>query len=82
MKKNKIMLAALAGLFTGIAGLTAPGVFGAKASAEATDGDKHACKGLNACKGTGACKTDEHACKGLNECKGKGGCATDDSKKS
>ena len=75
MKKNKIMLAVMAGLFTGIAGLTAPGVFGAKASAEATDSDKHACKG------TGACKTDEHACKGLNECKGKGGCATDDSNK-
>ena len=82
MKKNKIMLAAMAGLIAGVAGLSAHGLSVPKAfGEEATDvADKHACKGLNACKGKCACKSDKNACKGQNACKGTCGCATDGSK--
>ncbi|MGA3210134.1 MAG: hypothetical protein ABSD20_02450 [Terriglobales bacterium] len=51
-----------------------------KASLNADDKDKHACKGKNDCKGKGGCKTGDNGCKGKNSCKGKGGCATDGSK--
>ena len=83
MKNNKIMLAAVAGLLTGIAGIT-PAVFAA-AKAQAADGEKaiekHACKGANSCKGQGGCAQEgKNACKGQNACKGAGGCATDGSK--
>ena len=85
MKKNKIMLAAMAGLLTGIAGVTAPG-FLAISNAVAADAaekaiEKHACKGANSCKGQGGCAQEgKNACKGQNACKGAGGCKTDDSK--
>lgn len=85
MKKNKIMLAAMAGLLTGIAGVTAPG-FLSFSTAQAADStakavEKHACKGLNSCKGQGGCAQEgKNACKGQNVCKGTGGCATDGSK--
>ncbi|MGH1349208.1 MAG: BufA2 family periplasmic bufferin-type metallophore [Methyloligellaceae bacterium] len=41
-------------------------------SAQAGDGKKVHCYGVNSCKGTSACKTASSACKGQNGCKGKG----------
>ena len=84
MKKNKIMIAAVAGLLSGIAGIS-PAVFAA-ATAQAEDTatveiEKHSCKGQNSCKGQGGCAQEgKNACKGQNACKGTGGCATDGSK--
>ncbi len=86
MKKNKIVLAAIAGLLTGFVGVSVPGHL-MLASAQAADTsekavEKHACKGANSCKGNGGCAVEgKNACKGLNACKGAGGCATDGSKK-
>ena len=85
MKKNKIVMAALTGLLTGVAGLAATTMIASQARAE-DSGDKaiekHACKGANSCKGNGGCAVDgKNACKGQNACKGNGGCATDGSKK-
>ena len=78
MKKNKIMLAAMAGLIAGVAGLSAHGLSVSKAfGEEATDVvEKHDCKGQNSCKGKGGCKTDKNECKGHNACKGTCGCKT------
>ena len=85
MKKNKIIMAAVAGLLTGFAGIAATGMLAQQAFA-ADSGEKaiekHACKGLNSCKGQGGCAVEgKNTCKGQNECKGAGGCATDGSKK-
>ncbi len=87
MKKNKIVLAAVAGLLTGFVGMSIPGHL-SLATAQAEDSgekaiEKHACKGANSCKGQGGCACEgKNACKGQNECKGAGGCATDGSKAS
>ncbi len=85
MKKNKIIVAAVAGLLTGFAGFAATGMLAQQAfAADSADKavEKHACKGLNSCKGNGGCAVEgKNACKGQNACKGAGGCATDGSKK-
>ncbi len=77
MKKNKIILAAVAGLMTGLVGVSIPGhnSLTTVQSADAADTAvaPHACKGANQCKGT-------NECKGTNVCKGTCGCATDGSK--
>ena len=41
-------------------------------AANAADGAKVKCEGVNACKGTGACKTAANDCAGKNACKGHG----------
>ncbi len=77
---NKLMLASVAGIMSGLQISTA--------SAEATlltdkvdsklllAGGGNACKGMNECKGKGGCKTGDAGCAGKNSCKAKGGCAT------
>ncbi len=84
MKKNKIVMAALTGLLTGVAGIATTALVSTQAiagdSAEKSI-EKHACKGANSCKGQGGCAVEgKNACKGQNACKGTGGCATDGSK--
>ena len=65
---NKLMLASVAGIMSGLQVSTA--------STEATLlAEKNACKGMNACKGQGGCKTGDNSCAGKNSCKGNGGCA-------
>lgn len=88
MKSNKLVSAALAGLFATTV-LVASDSFAddaAKSSCNGKDGkkmekakcktadgkEKHACKGMNSCKGQGK--------GGKNACKGKSSCATDESK--
>lgn len=74
---NKLVAAALTGLFTASILAAAPALAdGNKADAEKAGSstpakEKHACKGHNSCKGQGA--------DGKNACKGKGSCATDGS---
>ena len=65
---NKLMLASVAGIMSGLQISTA--------SAEATLlAEKNACKGMNACKSQGGCKASDNGCAGKNSCKGHGGCA-------
>jgi uncharacterized membrane protein len=61
---NTVLMAAVAGLLTvGALGTT---------TAQAAEGDKVKCYGVNKCKGTGACAGAGHACGGQNACKGQG----------
>lgn len=62
-KKQKFVMAALAGLVAVAGAMSAPAV----AMAE----DVH-CYGVNKCKGTGDCGGKGHGCAGLNSCKGQG----------
>lgn len=70
---NKLVVAALTGLFTaGVLSATAAQAADTdKAGASMPAKEKHACKGHNSCKGQGA--------DGKNACKGQGSCATDGS---
>ena len=83
MKKNKIMMAAMAGLLTGVSSLGASTVLAMGEKPKAADSgekaiEKHSCKGQNSCKGQGGCAVEgKNSCKGQNECKSAGGCATD-----
>ena len=79
MKKNKIMMAAMAGLLTGFAGMSAAGLMSQHAYAEDAV-EKHACAGQNSCAGKGTCKCDKNECAGKNACKGQCKCKTDGSK--
>jgi hypothetical protein len=79
---NTFLIAAVAGILSGVAGCGANEPKANDPSATSASGggdqaiDKHACKGQNSCKGKGGCKTDQHGCKGQNACKGQGGCKT------
>lgn len=41
-------------------------------TAQAAEGAKVKCEGVNTCKGTSACATKTNACQGQNSCKGNG----------
>lgn len=62
---NRMLMAAVAGLLTMSA-------VGAASTAQAAEGDKVKCYGVNTCKGSGACGGAGHACAGKNACKGQG----------
>jgi hypothetical protein len=53
------------------AALFASGAFMAPL-AQAAEGGKVHCAGINSCKGTAECKTAKNECKGMNSCKGHG----------
>jgi len=93
--KNQLNALLLTAALTGLVGGTAvaahastPGSASGKivkaglrySGTNATDVEKHSCKGKNSCKGNGGCKSGDNGCSGKNSCKGKGGCATDGSK--
>jgi uncharacterized membrane protein len=66
MKASKAVLAAsVAGL------LAAVGAAGTN-PAQAAEGDKVPCYGVNKCQGTGACGGKGHSCHGQNACAGQG----------
>jgi uncharacterized membrane protein len=64
-RTNTMLMAAVAGLLT-------VGAVGAASTAQAAEGDKVKCYGINACKGQGGCAGSGHACGGQNACKGQG----------
>ncbi len=63
MKKQRLVVAALAGL------MAAAGSLSIQTSAAAQDVQ---CYGVNKCKGTGDCGGKGHGCAGINACKGQG----------
>ncbi len=82
MRKPSIKTAGVAGaniLAIAVGGMLAGATVGCSSmgsSAEASEGARHACKGMNACKGQGGCGSSANGCGGKNDCKGQGGCAT------
>ena len=66
---NKLMLASVAGIMSGLQMTVSPDV-------RAEGSDKHACKGMNSCQAQGGCSTGDSGCAGKNSCKGHGGCET------
>ena len=67
-KKNSkltLLAASVAGLLA-VTGAVLPQM------AQAAEGDKAHCYGVNKCKGTGECGGKGHACAGQNACKGQG----------
>ncbi len=57
-------------LASAVAGLLV--MAGSVTTAQAADGDKVHCYGVNKCKGTGDCGGKGHSCAGENSCKGQG----------
>ncbi len=64
--KRALLAASLAGLVV-VAGVVTSG-----ATAQAADGEKVPCYGINKCKGAGDCGGKGHSCAGKNECAGAG----------
>lgn len=65
-KQRALLVASVACL------LTASGLAFDGQAAQAAEGDKVPCYGINKCKGTGACGGKGHSCAGKNECAGQG----------
>jgi uncharacterized membrane protein len=63
--KNKVLMAAVAGLLT-------VGAVSATSTARAADTDKVKCYGINSCKSKASCAGGGHSCAGKNSCKGQG----------
>ena len=63
-KQRALLAASVAGLVAA-AGLVAGGQ-----QAQAVEGEKVPCYGINKCKGTGDCGGKGHSCAGKNECAG------------
>ena len=64
-KKSALIAASVAGLIAaGAAAVTHP--------AQAAEGGKVPCYGINKCKGAGDCGGKGHGCAGKNECAGQG----------
>lgn len=86
-----LAVAAVTGLFSGMAYASTPSVPGISSSVSHSavalagtaggvmnhEAGKHDCKGHNECKGQGGCKTGDNGCKGKNSCKGHGGCKSE-----
>lgn len=66
--KGAFLAAAVAGLFSAVAG--APSAHAADKNDKA--GGEVMCEGVNGCKGKGACASAHNACAGKNGCKGQG----------
>ncbi len=64
--KRALLAASLAGL------VVASGAAAFGTDAQAADGEKVPCYGINKCKGTGDCGGKGHGCAGKNECAGAG----------
>ena len=67
MEKSRALLAAsVAGL------MMAAGLASSGSAAQAAEGEKAPCYGINKCKGAGDCGGKAHSCSGQNECAGHG----------
>lgn len=65
-KQRALLAASVAGL------LAAVGSVWSGQHAQAVEGEKVHCYGLNKCKGTGDCGGKGHTCAGMNACQGEG----------
>ena len=69
---QKILTAAISGLFAGAISSSAFAAEKKAATPPKAEEAKGECHGINSCKGKGECGGKGHSCAGKNECKGKG----------